>query len=362
MYAWPGLCKVGENHLIAIATERKYHVCPFGRLVIMRSEDGGDTWTQPHEIYNSELDDRDPAIVAMADGTLVVGFPTTHEFANPRWSRPEWQDRIDRLSEQTINEVDGDWCIRSTDGGTTWESTPHRMPNGGSEHSGPFSLSDGSLGCFGYELADDDITVFYYRSSDLGNTWDRMGRLPHGHVVGTEWPWRLARGGTLRGPTINERALIEIEPQHFLSMFRSEPDGLLRQFRTTDGGATWCAEENQSVWGFPPHLLRLSGGAILCSFSHRADPWSIQAMLSYDEGKSWDIENRIMVHKWSDKPDMGYPVALEVSPGEILTVFYASRRDRTPDWFRKYGEHGILNSSQLSPGPDGILFKKYKLS
>ena len=40
MYAWPGLCKAGDNHLIAIATERKYHVCPFGRLVIMRSNDG----------------------------------------------------------------------------------------------------------------------------------------------------------------------------------------------------------------------------------------------------------------------------------------------------------------------------------
>ena len=43
MYGWPGLTRVSGGVVLAAASERKYHVDPFGREVVMRGCDRPDT-------------------------------------------------------------------------------------------------------------------------------------------------------------------------------------------------------------------------------------------------------------------------------------------------------------------------------
>jgi len=98
------------------------------------------------------------------------------------------------------------------------------------------------------------------------------------------------------------------------------------------------------IWGYPPHLIRLSSGAVLCSYGHRRDPWSIRAVLSYDDGQTWDTEHIITVYAFDGPCDMGYPVSLEVNPGHILTAYYCNLKQATGEPEPAYLENagGIL--------------------
>src|SRR6185369_6163682 len=51
---------------------REAHVCPFGRVDLMRSHDGGKTWSWPEILMDSAIDDRDAGICETAGGALLV--------------------------------------------------------------------------------------------------------------------------------------------------------------------------------------------------------------------------------------------------------------------------------------------------
>jgi len=352
-YGWPGLTRVQGEEILAAASERKHHACPYGRIVVMRSLDGGRSWGLPQEIYNSELDDRDATLITMPDGTICCTWFTSCGWMEPPFLRPEWAARRDRVTDKMIQELVGDWLIRSTDGGRTWEKVPHRMPPAGAGHVGLFVLSDGSLACFGYDIAGDSAEMFFYKSQDKGDTWQKMGRVPCPDRNEGIWPWLFPErlGKRVSMPEINERGLVELAPNRYLVVFRHSS----MQSSSEDGGETWSpAERRMPAVGMSYHLLKLSSGPILATCMLRREPWSIRAMLSYDEGKTWDSKHVITVDQWEDHPDMGYPVSLEVSPGEILTIYYCSRQPLT---------HKPDQEATFKPGstPEGILFKTYRL-
>ena len=91
---------------------------------------------------------------------------------------------------------------------------------------------------------------------------------------------------------------------------------------------------------------------------HRRAPYSIRGVLSRDKGKTWDTDNAFTIYEWADEPDMGYPSSLEISPGEILTVFYCSRRD-----MKKNNPKTHIEAQRQTEGasPEGILCVRYKL-
>lgn len=345
MYGWPGIIRARSGEWLVIASERKHHVCPYGREVIMRSRDGGHTWSLPEEIYDSEIDDRDGSLTLLPDGTVVAAWFTSAEFREPLFSRPEWEPRSRRVTPQMIAELEGSWILRSFDGGATWESTAHRIPEAAAIHSGPFALSDNSLISFETRRVEDGLRNFCVKSRDRGLTWERLGEMPCE---------RYERGGMLV-PYCNERAFIEADPARYVALFRNEKEGYLHQSESYDGGRTWSEARPTPIKGFPAHLLTLSGGAIMCSYGHRFDPWSIRAVFSYDGGRTWDTDHLVTLDQWHDLPDMGYPVSGEVAPGEVLTVYYVSRRPlkHMPHWETTF-KHGST--------PEGILFCRTRLS
>jgi hypothetical protein len=93
------------------------------------------------------------------------------------------------------------------------------------------------------------------------------------------------------------------------------------------------------MWGYPPHLLKLRDGRVLCSFGYRRDPMGVRAVLSNDGGKTWDINNIIVLRNDGGIPsefrrdaesggaDLGYPISTQLSDGSILTVYYITLAD-----------------------------------
>jgi hypothetical protein len=79
--------------------------------------------------------------------------------------------------------------------------------------------------------------------------------------------------------------------------------------------------------GYPAHLISLCDGKLVAVYGRRqADPgYGEFAAISDDGGKTWDVENEIMLrHCHND--DLGYPSSCVLADGCILTVYYQSER------------------------------------
>ena len=97
----------------------------------------------------------------------------------------------------------------------------------------------------------------------------------------------------------------------------------LYQSESLDKGKTWSKPAKTGIWGHPANLLRLKSGNLLMVFGARRPPYSICAILSHDDGRTWDMASMANVYTFQPgNYDMGYPVATQMVDGRILCVFY----------------------------------------
>ena len=82
-HGWPTLtrCKSGEL-MVVCSGGRDSHVCPFGRVELIRSSDNGKTWTFARTILDGPVDDRDAGIVETYRGTLLVSTFTSNAYVS----------------------------------------------------------------------------------------------------------------------------------------------------------------------------------------------------------------------------------------------------------------------------------------
>ena len=374
-YGWPGLTRTHDGALLVAASERILHVDPFGREVVARSEDDGRTWSAPQVVHDSPLDDRDANLCTLPDGTIVLTWFVSLDPGE--WSdlvyipRPLHQRFLSsvaadwRAREQAVSrEVDaywthGGWLKRSHDGGRTWEEETYRTPIG--QHAGPTVLHDGDLiqvGRLGREQGGNTGYVAA-RSDDGGKTWDVTGVIPCDRApykrTTVHYPYPLS--------AFNESHALECIPGRIIAMLRPFQSRNLHLTESDDGGYTWTEPRDLGIYGFPPHLLRLQAGPILCTYSARkgqsaaqpevATPPSrnqLRAVLSSDEGHTWAADRAMKVLEMPYHSDFGYPVSLEIAPGEILTVYYSVAipgQDPAAD--------------QTDPGESGIRWVRWRL-
>jgi hypothetical protein len=79
-------------------------------------------------------------------------------------------------------------------------------------------------------------------------------------------------------------------------------------------------------------LVLHSLGKLLMTYGYRRPPWGIRACLSNDQGKTWDLDNEIILRMDGGTPegqarkvidaDLGYPVSVELADGSVFTVYY----------------------------------------
>ena len=137
----------------------------------------------------------------------------------------------------------------------------------------------------------------------------------------------------------NEIALVETSPGTVLALIRDFPGtGYLLESWSEDAGKTWSHAVQTKIWGYPPHLLKLRDGRILCAYGYRRDRMGIRAVLSSDGGRTWDMENEIVlrddaVASWGNRlgenspGDLGYPVSVQLADGSIFTTYYFVEKD-----------------------------------
>ncbi|MBO9595140.1 MAG: exo-alpha-sialidase [Niabella sp.] len=308
---WPTIVLTKNDGLIIVYSgDRDSHVCPFGKTQLLRSPDNGKTWSAPVTITNTPLDDRDAGIIQTKKGTLVVSWFTSLAFENPAWKGAynKYARIGEKIGAETKKEWLGNWTKRSLDGGKTWEQPSRTM---GTAPHGPVNLKNGDLLYAGTGRYKSMGPVLIERSADDGVSWQVIGNIPLPE----------------NAKSISEPHVIELPSGKLLAMIRNESkeyhSGYLLQSESYDGGKTWTMARETGIWGYPPHLTLLKNNVLLLTYGHRKPAYSQRACLSYDEGKTWDLKNEVILTA-SPNGDMGYPSSVQLNDGSIITAYYQS--------------------------------------
>jgi sialidase-1 len=317
-HGWPTLARRKNGELLLVCSGgREQHVCPFGRVELMRSHDGGATWSFPRVVMDGPIDDRDAGVLETARGTILVTTftslayepilmraRTSSEANNERWQR--WEQAHNRVSAEQ-RQATLDVCMkRSTDGGVSFSGRYSPLVN--SPH-GPIQLADGRLLYAGKELWKGTHRVGVSESQDDGVSWQWLAVIP-----------------TREGDTTadyHELHAVETTDGRLIAHIRNHSRQNSRetlQSQSDDGGRTWTTPHPIGVWGLPSHLLRLRDGRLLMSYGYRRPPFGNQARLSEDGGKSWS--EPITISGDGIGGDLGYPSTVELDDGSLVTVWY----------------------------------------
>ncbi|MGZ0167135.1 MAG: sialidase family protein [Planctomycetales bacterium] len=318
---WPTLTRRANDELLLVwSGGRESHVCPFGQVHMMKSGNGGRTWSFPRVLIDTAIDDRDAGILVTDKGTLLVTTFTSLAYepglakaeAASSWKSEKlkrWIAARDRLTAEQRQKQLGTWTIRSTDGGKEW-SAPFRVPVN-SPH-GPIQLSDGRQIYAGKELWNDENRIGVCQSLDDGLTWKWLATIP-------------TRAGDDHRD-YHELHAVEAADGRLIAHIRnhnSKNSGETLQSESDDGGKTWSQPHSIGVWGLPSHLLRLRDGKLLMSYGHRRKPLGNQTRVSADNGRTWS--EAMPISSDGVTGDLGYPSTVELDDGSLVTVWYEVR-------------------------------------
>jgi hypothetical protein len=252
-----------------------------GRAEIIRSDDGGLTWSRPEVMIDTPLDDRSPAAVSLSDGTQVASLFVSDE----------------KDSRTAI--------IRSFDDGKTWEQSPHYLEapfQGAATDGPPLELPDKSLLLAVYgtngELKDLASVVGVFRSNDRGDTWKCIG--------------------TIKAPyELSESSIAPLRDGRLILIARAE--GALSW--SSDKGQTWTEPIRLPFRMADPWLLTLKDGTLLCVHrSYHQEKRGLRAILSRDGGKTWFAAGPD--YGFSVDPSVyGYSRGIQLPDGSIYVVY-----------------------------------------
>lgn len=317
-FGWPSVTKMKDGTLIAGASGlRHQHVDPWGKTVLFYSKDLGHTWFGPNIINDTPLDDRDVGLITLDDGSVLASWFTldtksyTSRGSKHSITDPKIVEELEFWDEKSIDHYAGSYVLKSKDGYLFDERirVPVTAPHG------PIQLKDGSLFYLGriFHNFHEKRGIAAFKSYDRGLTWEEVG------IVDTE-PFDVNY--------CHEPHAVELDDGKIIGMIRYQKDCFtFFQIESADGGKTWGQPIATGAKGSPPHLIKHSSGTLICVYGYRGypkagthSPYGQMAMISRDNGKTWDKDLCIRLDGLSY--DLGYPASVELDDKSIFTVYY----------------------------------------
>lgn len=293
------------------------HVAPDGRLVVRRSSDNGNTWSNPKSVIEKDgIDPSSFSIVHHPSYDRIIVFAVGYAFKNNR-DNELFPDR----------EFVAAYKIVSTDGGRTWgELKPVDqyltietvVPFGGS-----VLTSSGLLTAFQSDTHKIEILI----SGDDGKTWGN-------NVFVT---------GSPEGHQLAEPVPCAVTPEKTIIFGRDNETGGVYAIRSRDGGLSWESpiffNLTQGETPNPIWIKRTGANELTAVWGDRTDRCvyqvSISAQLAWQSPPALSEQHRKCLHRqighenkasyWDgDAGDFGYPTFIELgdSRSDYLLVCY----------------------------------------
>lgn len=322
--AWPTLIALKNGDLLCgYSGFRALHVCPFGKVVISRSTDGGYTWSDPEIVLDTPLDDRDAGLLEV-DGIIYLNsFTNSRKIQQVyhRWHNhtPEQIARTDAYLETITDAIEqkylGSLLSKSTDGGKTF-CDPVLIPV--TNPHGLIKLKDGSMVLFGTGFGDFEKASFEYLPNQNG-----IFAMKINPDLTFEKPVLVVPPRT-DGSSYCEPHAIDLGDKILLGIRVSDPNdenalSILHAY-STDGGKTFSTPEETGFEGAPPHYFKDYKGRVVLSYSRRKAPYPTVVRFSLDNGKTFGEEVVVCENGLND--DLGYASTTQNANGEYVTVHY----------------------------------------
>ena len=299
---WPGykgsLVRLPNGDLIATPMNPQSDPAGEPTSLVQRSRDGGLTWEEI--AAPPDLPGKEHGLAVLSDGTLL------HVSGNGHISRSE-------------------------DGGQTWEIQYTQLAFGAFSRNIE-ELEDGTLLLIG--VKGDPRTAEYLircTSKDRGRTWEGK-TVP----VETGYPVFLDYEGARL--MAEELSWLSLPDGRLLLIFRAEQSRIIGDTvppfargyygeagdhmvvtESTDGGEHWSLPRNFNNYGEPHgYLTLLQDGRILCTYANYHLPFGAAAILSEDQGKTWDVDHPILLGAVSTCY-AGYPTSIQLPDGSMVT-------------------------------------------
>lgn len=309
---FPKLLLRKNGELLATFKTGAPHSGKTGRASLSRSVDGGYTWSRPVTIFDiPDADDSTDALGELSDGTLLFAA------VSYTWKGEQYSDESFRADT---------YVIHSHDDGATW-MPPLKVNTTPFTWSYPYgrilTLDDGTLllSCFGGYLPKDSEDSQAHSERQPAKREELRGDFAfvvRSHDGGKTWG-----NSSLVARHYNEITIMPLKNGALLAVIRSDTGGHLATTISSDQGQTWSAPKQITAdQEHPGDLIRLADGRILMSYGERNRPYGIRALLSSDEGISWDKENTLELATDGDHPDLGYAVSVQRNDRALVTLYY----------------------------------------
>ncbi|MDE0103379.1 MAG: sialidase family protein [Bryobacterales bacterium] len=286
--------------------------------MLARSLDGGETWVL-----------EDPG----AQGYLLTEGGYLHGVTRPGVTLPDLRE-----PEGGVDFTHPDFALTvrtnsihagigrtfySYDRGRTWDG-PFRLPNFDAPGIAPRTdyIVDSKDQCTLFITAAKsngrEGRPLCVRTTDGGKTWTRLA-----------WIGPEPEEGFSIMP-----ASVRLSEAEILVTVRMRDDSRrwIGAYLSSDDGASWEylgeAVPDAGV-GNPPAMIQLEDGRICLIYGYRAEPFSIRARLSSDQGRTWSDD--IVLRDDGASRDIGYPRAVQRTDGKVVTVYYFTDEASGPE-------------------------------
>lgn len=275
-----------------------------GRSMIVRSRDGGKTWSKPRTVIDLPLDDGAYGLLRCADGTLLCFINVQASWYGFQSAPEGFKNDIDGLNTQQC-------VVRSTDNGKTW-SKPIWLKCPGNfyerSHAQPILLPDGGILWPTYfsNIGSPQLYGAIHRSDDSGKTWRTISTIKRkGNIDDT---------ASKESANVDEPAIARLPDGRLFLICR--PDG--GRFYSDDNGVTWTAAGRLVTSGKfkAPRLFVLNDSTIVCVCTYG----NLRVFIGRDGGKSWTGAIAL------DASSYGYPGGIKLDDESILVSYCSSGR------------------------------------
>jgi hypothetical protein len=307
---------------------------PLFRTVLVRSADGGGSWSDPTFAPNFDWSGTEcPGIAQLSDGTVVLtqfrfgwyplglarqrraaGEPISLCLPDKYWTEEFGEDDWERSRFTWARGYHGVYAHLSGDRGHIFDQTV-KLDTGayrdGYSRTPVVELSDGRVA---YAVTEHHWPANRYTyilfSADGCRSWEPP-------VLIFDDPERI----------FAEPDIAEVAPGELYCILRCGSREYMHGCRSLDGGRSWSTPESTPIDGHPGHLLVLHDGRLLCTYGRRKDPFGIRACLSEDGGRNWQADDEIVVRDDMRNWDLGYPTTIEYAPGRLFVCYYGEEPD-----------------------------------